>query len=180
MLTPECATPITTTPLGFRNRSGAVSLHDGVLAFPLPEFNPGNLLLGGPLPQARLERVRELAKHRGRRDLLPTRPGGTAMADFVKVAETNEIEPSQARLVNVQGKRIAVFNVDGEFFAIDNTCTHRGGPLAEGAIAGHAVTCPWHGATYDIRTGEVLGPPAPRGVARYSVRVTGTDIEVEV
>ena len=102
------------------------------------------------------------------------------MADFVKVATTNEIEPSQARLVNVQGKSIALFNVEGQFFALDNTCTHRGGPLAEGEISGHEVTCPLHGATFDIQTGEVLGPPAQRAVARYGVRVTGTDIEVEV
>ena len=102
------------------------------------------------------------------------------MADFVKVAKTNEIEPGQARLIVVSGKQIALFNVDGQFFALDNTCTHRAGPLAEGAIAGHEVTCPWHGATYDIKTGEVVGPPAPRAVARYGVRVTGTDIEVEV
>ncbi len=102
------------------------------------------------------------------------------MADFVNVAKTNEIEPGQARLVDVQGKQIAVFNVDGEFFALDNTCTHRGGPLAEGTISGHEVTCPWHGATYNIKTGEVLGPPANRGVARYGVRVTGPDIEVQV
>ncbi len=102
------------------------------------------------------------------------------MADFVKVATTNEIEPDQARLVDVQGKSIALFNVDGQFFALDNTCTHRGGPLAEGEISGHEVTCPLHGATFDIQTGEVLGPPAQRAVARYGVRVTGTDIEVEV
>jgi nitrite reductase/ring-hydroxylating ferredoxin subunit len=102
------------------------------------------------------------------------------MADFVKVAKTNEIEPGQARLIVVSGKQIALFNVDGQFFALDNTCAHRGGPLAEGAIVGHKVTCPWHGATYDIKTGEVLGPPALRAVARYGVRVTGTDIEVEV
>ena len=50
------------------------------------------------------------------------------MADFVTVAKTNEIEPGQARLVDVQGKSIAIFNVDGQFFALDNTCTHRGGP----------------------------------------------------
>ena len=54
------------------------------------------------------------------------------------------------------------------------------GPLAEGEVLGHEVTCPWHGATFDIRTGEVLGPPAYEDVARYNVRVTGTDIEVEV
>ena len=102
------------------------------------------------------------------------------MADFVKVAKTNEIELGQARLVDVKGKRIALFNVDGQFFAVDNTCTHKGGPLAEGAISGHEVTCPWHGATFDVRTGEVVNLPAPRGIARYGVRVTGIDIEVEV
>ena len=102
------------------------------------------------------------------------------MADFVKVAKTNEIEPGQARLGDVKGKSIALFNVDGRFFALDNTYTHRGGPLAEGEISGHEVTCPWHGATFDIRTGEVVGPPAPRAVARYCIRVTGTEVEVEV
>lgn len=102
------------------------------------------------------------------------------MSDFTKVAKTNELEPGQARLVNVKGKQLALFNVDGQFFALDNTCTHRGGPLAEGKISGHKVTCLWHGSTFDIKTGEVVGPPAQRAVARYGVRVTGTDIEVEL
>jgi nitrite reductase/ring-hydroxylating ferredoxin subunit len=101
------------------------------------------------------------------------------MADFVKVAKTNEIKPGQARLVDVKGKQIALFNVGGEFFALDNACTHEEGPLAEGEISGHTVICPWHGATFDVRSGEVLGPPAYEAVARFSVRVTGTDIEVE-
>jgi len=73
----------------------------------------------------------------------------------------------------VKGEQIALFNVDSQFFALDNTCTHRGGPLADGE-----VTCP--GATFDVRTGEVVGPPARRAVVRYGVRATGTDIEVEV
>lgn len=102
------------------------------------------------------------------------------MADFVKVAQTNELEPGQGRLVDVKGKRIALFNVDGNFYALDDTCPHRGGPLSEGPIAGEQVTCPWHGSKFNIRTGDVVGPPARQGVARYSVRVTGTDIEVEV
>ncbi len=102
------------------------------------------------------------------------------MADLVKVAKTNEIEPGQGRLVETGGKQIAVFNVDGQFFAVDNTCTHRGGPLAEGEISGHEVTCPWHGARFDVRTGQVSGPPAQRAVACYGLRVTGTDIEIEV
>lgn len=102
------------------------------------------------------------------------------MAEFLKVAKTEEIAPGQARRVEVHGKRIALFNVDGNVYALDDTCTHRGGPLSEGAIAGEQVTCPWHGATFNIRTGDVLGPPARQAVARYSVRVTGTDIEIEV
>jgi nitrite reductase/ring-hydroxylating ferredoxin subunit len=101
------------------------------------------------------------------------------MADFAKAARTTEIEPGQARLVEVNGKQIALFNIDGQFFAIDNTCTHRGGPLAEGEVSGHVVTCPWHRGTFDVRTGEVVGPPPQRAVTRYGVRVTGTDIEVE-
>ena len=61
-----------------------------------------------------------------------------------------------------------------------NASAHRGGPLSEGEIEGEQVTCPWHGALFNIKTGEVLGPPARTGVASYSVRVEGTDIEVEV
>jgi 3-phenylpropionate/trans-cinnamate dioxygenase ferredoxin component len=102
------------------------------------------------------------------------------MADFVKVARMDEIESGQARLIDVKGTQIALFNINGEFFALDNTCTHDAGSLAEGEIGGYEVICPLHGAKFDIRTGEVLGPPAYENVARYSVRVTGTDIEVEV
>ena len=102
------------------------------------------------------------------------------MAEFVKVASTNEIASGQARLVNISGKEIALFNIEGTFFALENACTHEEGPLAEGEIEGHEVTCPWHGARFDIRTGEVLCPPAYEDVARYDVRVTGTDIEVEL
>ena len=102
------------------------------------------------------------------------------MAEFVKVASTNEIASGQARLVNIKGNEIALFNIEGTFFALENACTHEEGPLAEGEIEGHEVTCPWHGARFDIRTGEVLCPPAYEDVARYNVRVTGTDIEVEL
>ena len=78
--------------------------------------------------------------------------------------------------MDAAGKKIALFNVDGTFYAIDETCTHRGGPLSEGMLMGIEVTCPWHGAVFDVRTGSVLGPPAPKGVARYNVRVEGDDI----
>jgi 3-phenylpropionate/trans-cinnamate dioxygenase ferredoxin subunit len=102
------------------------------------------------------------------------------MADFVKVAKTAEIKPGQARLIEVKGKQIAVFNINGDFFAIDNMCTHEEASLVEGEISGHEVICPLHGAKFDVRTGEVLGPPAYDDVGCYPVRVVGTDIEVDV
>ena len=67
------------------------------------------------------------------------------MGEFAKAASTSEIAPGQARLVNIKGKEIALFNIEGNFFALGNACTHEEGPLAEGDIEGHEVTCPWHG-----------------------------------
>lgn len=102
------------------------------------------------------------------------------MAAFVKVATTSELAPGQAKKVEVQGKAIALFNLGGSYHAIDDTCTHRGGPLSEGQVQGDIVTCPWHGAKFKVTSGEVLGPPARAGVASYPTRITGSDIEVEV
>jgi nitrite reductase/ring-hydroxylating ferredoxin subunit len=102
------------------------------------------------------------------------------MPEFLKVATTEEIPLGQAKLVEVNGNEIAIFNIGGSYHAIDNTCTHVGGPLCEGEIAGTEVTCPWHGAVFDVTSGQVLGPPAASSVVRYNVRVEGADIEVEV
>ena len=102
------------------------------------------------------------------------------MADFVRVAKTTNIAPGQAHLVETNGKRVALFNCDGEFFAVDDSCTHRGGPLSGGELSGHTVTCPWHGASFDVRSGDVTGGPAPESVGCYSVRLNGDDIEIEV
>ena len=102
------------------------------------------------------------------------------MAEFIKAARTDEVPPGQCHLAILKGKEIVLFNIGCEFFALDNLCTHEEGPLCEGEIEGHEVTCPWHGAKFDIRTGEVLQDPAYEAVARYNVRVSGSDIEVEV
>jgi len=82
--------------------------------------------------------------------------------------------------VAVGGKTLALFNVNGAFYAIDDTCTHRGGPLSEGSLAGSQVTCPWHGAQFDVTTGAVQRPPAPTGVAGYKVQVVGDEVQVDV
>jgi nitrite reductase/ring-hydroxylating ferredoxin subunit len=102
------------------------------------------------------------------------------MGRLVKIAETTEVPPGTARAVDVEGRAVALFNIDGTYYAIDGTCTHRGGPLSEGEVDGTVVTCPWHGARYDVTTGQVLGPPASKGVARYSVRVDGNDVKIEL
>ena len=102
------------------------------------------------------------------------------MPQFMKVATTDELREQQSKLVELEGQKIALFGVDGTFYALSDTCTHRGGPLSEGAVEGTEVTCPWHGAKFDLRTGALLGPPAQQGLRSYPVRVTGTDIEIEV
>jgi nitrite reductase/ring-hydroxylating ferredoxin subunit len=102
------------------------------------------------------------------------------MAQFTKVATTDELADQQAKLVEVEGQKIALFRVDGGFYALSDTCTHRRGPLSEGTVEGTEVTCPWHGAKFDIRAGAVLGPPATQAVKSYPVRITGANIEIEV
>ncbi len=99
---------------------------------------------------------------------------------FRWVTAVQEVPPGSALLVEAAGQEIALFNVGGEIFAIDNTCPHSGGPLAEGDVEGVFVTCPRHGSIFNIKTGEVLGPPAMEGVATYGVRVTEHDIEIDV
>lgn len=102
------------------------------------------------------------------------------MPEFVKVSKTADLAPGHSKRVDVGGKKIALFNLEGLYYAIDEICPHRGGPLSEGAIQGHEVTCPWHGAVFNIVTGELVRPPASRGVMQYKTRVNASDIEVEI
>jgi 3-phenylpropionate/trans-cinnamate dioxygenase ferredoxin subunit len=111
------------------------------------------------------------------------------MAQFVKVAKMSELPEhdgsleeveGKGTLVEVEGNRIALFNLDGEVLAIDDTCTHEGGPLSEGTVQGDQVVCPWHGSRFSIVSGEAQALPAMEDVASYKVRVTDDDVEVEV
>ena len=99
------------------------------------------------------------------------------MGDFVRVASTADVKPGQAVVVEVNGKTLAVFNVDGAFHAIDNTCVHRGGPLGEGDVHGKVVACPWHGWQFDVTTGECVKNPSAK-VEVYQVKVEGDEIKV--
>jgi nitrite reductase (NADH) small subunit len=111
---------------------------------------------------------------------LITMKGGNTMSNLVKVAVTKEVTPGTGKVVEAEGRSLALFNVSGTFYAIDNTCTHMGGPLGEGDLAGEVVTCPWHGAQFNVRTGEVLAPPARIGVRSFAVQVQGDDVLVEL
>lgn len=82
--------------------------------------------------------------------------------------------------VRAGGREIALFNVNGEFHAIDNTCTHEGGPLGEGMVQGTTVSCPWHYAAFDVTTGESLDPIAPCGVRTYPVVVEEGVVKAEL
>jgi nitrite reductase (NADH) small subunit len=101
------------------------------------------------------------------------------MAKLLKIATTKDVVPGQAAAFTIEGQKIALFNVEGTYYAIGDTCTHRGGPLSEGDVQGTRVTCPWHGAEFDLKTGAVLEPPAQKGVPSYKVVVEGDDIKVE-
>jgi 3-phenylpropionate/trans-cinnamate dioxygenase ferredoxin subunit len=101
------------------------------------------------------------------------------MAEFVTIATTDEIKPGERLVVEIGRHWVAVFNIDGTYYAVRDVCTHDDGPLAEGAVYGCEIECPRHGARFDLRTGAVTAPPAVRPVPTYVVRVVGDDIQLE-
>lgn len=101
------------------------------------------------------------------------------MAQFVKVASTSDLGPGQCKVAEASGKTIALFNVGGTFYALDNTCLHRGGPLGEGMLEETTVTCPWHGWQYNVTDGKNTFNPSI-GVPSYPVKIEGDNIMVEV
>jgi 3-phenylpropionate/trans-cinnamate dioxygenase ferredoxin subunit len=102
------------------------------------------------------------------------------MSELVKVATVDEVPLNGSKLVEVDNVRIALFNLNGEFYAIEDVCTHDGGPLVEGEIVnGHEVRCPRHGARFDIRTGAALSFPAFEPTIAYDVYIQGEDLLIE-
>jgi len=100
------------------------------------------------------------------------------MSDWVDVAPAAELPPGGRRVVSVDNARIAVFNLDGQYYAIEDVCTHDGGELASGSCEGDVVVCPRHGARFSIKTGAVLAPPAYEAVATFPVRVENGMVQV--
>lgn len=102
------------------------------------------------------------------------------MSELVKIATVDEVPVNDKKLVEIDGVRIALFNLDGAFYAIEDVCTHDGGPLVEGEIVnGHEVRCPRHGARFDIRTGAALSLPAFEPTAAYDVYIQGEELFIE-
>ena len=100
------------------------------------------------------------------------------MSEFVKVAQMSDVPLGEMVVIELDGHLICLANVDGQLYAIEDDCPHVGGPLDEGELEGEVLTCPWHLAQFDIRTGRVLRGPARSDVPTYAVRVEGDDILV--
>jgi 3-phenylpropionate/trans-cinnamate dioxygenase ferredoxin subunit len=100
------------------------------------------------------------------------------MAEWVDVAGTDEIAPGAFKVIEVDGAMIAVFNLNGKFYAIEDVCTHDGGTLSGGELSGDEVICPRHGARFDIRSGAVTAPPAYEPVHCFPLRVQDSRVQV--
>ncbi len=101
------------------------------------------------------------------------------MSDYVTVARVGEIAPGTVKVVRIDGVPIGVANVDGEFYAFADVCTHDDGPVAEGELDEYEIECPRHGARFDIRTGAVRLLPAVTPIPVYPLRVEGDTIQVK-
>lgn len=102
------------------------------------------------------------------------------MAQWVKVAAVGELASGEKKQINLEGVEVALFNVNGEYYAIEDVCTHDGAPLAHGRFRGEEVTCPRHGARFNVKSGAALCMPAFEPVETYQVKIEGDDILIEV
>lgn len=101
------------------------------------------------------------------------------MGEYKTVANTSEVQPGQGKIVEVDGNSIAVWNISGNFFAFQNICPHRGGPVGEGEVEGTTITCPWHGWSFELTSGASPINPAAK-LTKYDVKVEGDDIKVNL
>jgi len=103
------------------------------------------------------------------------------MLDYIKVAELSDIpEAGDLMFVEVDGEPICLANANGDICAFTDTCTHIGGPLSEGELDDDVITCPWHGAQFNVHTGKVLRGPARQDIQTYEVKIAGEDILVSL
>lgn len=100
------------------------------------------------------------------------------MSEWQDVAATDELPPGAHRVVDVEGTQVAVFNLEGEFYAIEDVCTHDGGVLTGGSVEGEEIVCPRHGARFSIKTGAVLAPPAYEPIHSFPIRIHDGRVQV--
>ena len=101
------------------------------------------------------------------------------MSRWLDVANIAELPPGTRRVVDVDGVAVAVFNLDGAYYAIKDACPHDGGELANGKLEGEVIICPRHGARFSIKTGAVLGPPAYEDLQTFTLRVAAGKLQIE-
>ena len=99
---------------------------------------------------------------------------------FIKIAEIDALLPGKMKCVDVNGQRILLANVDGRFYATDDTCTHEDASLSTGFLKGELVKCPLHGSRFNVCTGAVLDDPAETNLKTYAVRVEGKNIMIDL
>ena len=100
------------------------------------------------------------------------------MEDFFKVAVRMDLRPGELMLVEIENERIVLANLDGQYYALADACTHADCPMSDGELNGEVLGCPCHGSEFDVRTGDVLSPPATEPLTKYAVRIDGDDILV--
>ena len=102
------------------------------------------------------------------------------MGRYVSASAAKDIPPGEKKIVEVDGVLIVLVNLDGQFYAIEDVCTHDGGPLGEGKLSGCELICPRHGARFDVRTGAATRMPAIEPAPTYAVRVEDGEVLVEI
>jgi 3-phenylpropionate/trans-cinnamate dioxygenase ferredoxin subunit len=102
------------------------------------------------------------------------------MADWFTVTSAEKLGPQQRDVFDIEGYYIAVFNVDGTYYAFEDMCTHDEGPLAEGVLEGYEIECERHGAKFDIRTGKAVKLPAVTPTRRFEVRIHEGDVQIAI
>jgi 3-phenylpropionate/trans-cinnamate dioxygenase ferredoxin subunit len=100
--------------------------------------------------------------------------------EFIDIAPADELPNGERLFVEIEGKPLVIFNIAGQFYSIGDVCSHDDGPVGEGDIEGYNITCPRHGAEFDIRTGKVVSMPAVVDIPAYPVRVVDGMIQVGI
>ena len=102
------------------------------------------------------------------------------MSEFQRVATSSDVADPGRELLEVDDRLVVLLHVDGQFYCVDDVCTHDGGPLGEGELSGHLIACPRHGAKFDIRTGAAVTMPATEATVVHEVKVEGDEVWVKL